>query len=83
MKDLKPIKIVNTDGQELEIKVITVVESKDKSKQFLIYTFDDKKENVDLYASIIIEKDNNYELDVITDQEDWDLVQKVIQELAE
>lgn len=81
MSDLETIKVINTDGKETEIKVVTIIPG--ESKKFLIYTFDDKKENIDLYASIILEQDDNYVLDAITNKEDWELVQKKIQELAQ
>ena len=50
---------------------------------FLIYTFDDKADNVDIYASVITENNDTYVLDAITDKEDWELVQKAIKELSE
>ena len=83
MKELEVLKITNPDGDEVEIKVITILKTPDESKSFLIYTFDDKAENVDIYASIIKEENDNYVLDAITNEEDWNLVQKAIGELAE
>ncbi len=83
MKELETLKITNQEGKEIDIKVITILKKPDGSKSFLLYTFDDKKEKVDIYASIIKEEDNAYILDAITDKEDWDIVQKAIKELAE
>lgn len=83
MKDLETLKITNPEGKEIEIKVITILKKPDNSKSFLIYTFDDKAENVDIYASIIKEENGVYILDSITEKEDWDLVQKAIKELSE
>lgn len=83
MKELETLKIVNQDGKEMEIKVITILKTPDDSKSFLIYTFDDKAENVDIYASVIVEEENSYVLDSITNEDDWKMVQKAIQELSE
>jgi uncharacterized protein YrzB (UPF0473 family) len=83
MKELESLKIVNQEGKEVEIKVITILKKPDGSKSFLIYTFDDKADNVDIYASVITENNDTYVLDAITDKEDWELVQKAIKELSE
>lgn len=83
MKELETLKIVNPEGTEMELKVITILKTPDESKSFLIYTFDDKAENVDIYASIIKEEENNYVLDSITNEDDWNMIQKAIEELSE
>lgn len=83
MKDLETIKITNPEGKEVEIKVITILKKPESDKSFLIYTFDDKAENVDIYASIIKEQDGGYILDSITEKDDWEMIQKAIQELSE
>lgn len=83
MENLETIKVANQEGKELELKVITTLKKTNDNKSFLIYTFDEKAENVDIYASIIKEVNGNYILDSITEKEDWDLVQSAIQDLAE
>lgn len=83
MKELETLKIVNSEGTEMDLKVITILKTPDESKSFLIYTFDDKAENVDIYASIIKEEENNYVLDSITNEDDWNMIQKAIEELSE
>ncbi len=83
MQDFESIKISTPDGKEMELKVITILKKPDSDKSFLLYTFDENAENVDIYASIIKEEEGNYVLDSITEKDDWDLVQKAIQELSE
>lgn len=83
MKELEKIKITTDDEKEIELKVITVLKKPDDSKSFLLYTFDEKAENVDIYASIIKEEEGNYILDSIDEKEDWELIQKAIEELSE
>lgn len=83
MENLEVIKVTDKDGKEMELKVITTLRKPNDTKSFLIYTFDETKENVDIYASIIREENGSYILDSIAEKEDWDLVQKAIQELSE
>ena len=83
MKEFETIKISSSDGKEMELKVITLLKKPNEDKNFLLYTFDENAENVDIYASVIKEQNGNYVLDSITEKEDWDLVQKAIEELSE
>ena len=77
------IKITSAEGKEMELKLITTLKKTDGSKSFILYTFDDTAENVDIYASEIKEQNGSYILDSITEKEDWDLIQKAIKELSE
>lgn len=83
MENFETIKITTPEGKQMELKVITILKKPNDDKSFLLYTFDDKEENVDIYASIIKEEEGQYVLDSITEKEDWDLVQKAIKELSE
>lgn len=83
MQDFETIKITTPEGKEMDLKVITILKKPNDDKSFLLYTFDEKADNVDIYASIIKEEEGSYILDSITEKEDWDLVQKAIQELSE
>lgn len=82
MKDLETIKVINLEGKEIEIKVITILKNPNDDKKFLLYTFDSEAKNIDIYASIIKEENGEYILDSITEKEDWNLIQKVIEELS-
>ena len=77
------IKITSAEGKEIELKVITTLKKTDGSKNFILYTFDENAENVDIYASEIKEENGTYILDSISEKEDWDLIQKAIKELSE
>lgn len=83
MQDFETIKIATPEGKEMELKVITILKKPNDDIQFLLYTFDDKAENIDIYASIIKEEEGKYILDSISKKEDWNLIQKAIQELSE
>ncbi len=82
MDNLKTIKITNQEGKEIEIKAITILKKPSDDKKFLLYTFDSESEKMDIYASVLKEENNEYILDSITEKEDWNLIQKAIEELA-
>ena len=83
MQEFETIKITGSDGKEMELKVITILKKPNDDKRFVLYTFDETAENVDIYASEIKEEKDAYVLDSIKEKEDWDLVQKAIQELLQ
>ena len=83
MENLETIEVTGEEGKKLKLKVITILKKPEEDKSFLIYTFDETGENIDIYASIIKEENDSYVLDAISEKEDWDLVQKAIQELSE
>lgn len=83
MGELQTIKIKDENGKEVELKVITILKKPDTLEKFLLYTFDDQAENVDIYASMIKEENDSLVLDSITKKEDWDLIQKAIEELSD
>ena len=83
MGELQTIKIKDENGKEVELKVITILKKPDTLEKFLLYTFDDQAENVVIYASMIKEENDSLVLDSITKKEDWDLIQKAIEELSD
>ena len=83
MGELQTIKIKDENGKEVELKVITILKKPDTLEKFLLYTFDDQAENIDIYASMIKEENDSFILDSITKKEDWDLIQKAIEELSD
>ena len=83
MGNLETIEITGKDGKKMNLKVITILKKPEEDKSFLIYTFDETGENIDIYASLIKEENEGYVLDAISEKDDWELVQKAIQELSE
>ena len=83
MGELQTIKIKDENGKEVELKVITILKKPDTLEKFLLYTFDDQAQNIDIYASMIKEENDGFILDSITEKEDWDLIQKAIEELSD
>ena len=82
MDNFQKIKIKNQNNEEVNLNVITVLKKPESDERFLVYTFDEKKEDVDIYASVIKEKDGITVLSEIENKEDWQMIQKAIEELS-
>jgi hypothetical protein len=68
------------DGNDLSITVLDIFDSEDEQKQFIIYSVEDNEDNI--FASILVEDENSYELKTIENEEDAKLVNKRIEEIT-
>ena len=82
MKDLEKITMEDENGEKKEAEVVTIVDNENLNKKYVIYTFDSNAENVDLYASEMIEKEDEIIFDSIKTEEEWKFIQTKISELA-
>jgi len=82
MQELETINVTTEDGKTTAIKVITIIKKPDSDKKFLLYTLDDTKDDVDIYASVLKGTDENYTLESISEEDDWNFVQNVIKDLS-
>ena len=82
MKDLDKIKVKLENGEEKEAEVLRIIENEKSGKNYVVYTFDTNKEEVDIYASEIIENDENIVLDSVKTEEEWNYIQQKISELV-
>ena len=82
MKDLEKITIHDENGEEKEAEVVTIIEDEEKNKKYVIYTFNSNDENVDLYASEMIENEEQIIFDSIKTEEEWKFIQSKISDLA-
>ena len=72
------IKIVNSDGNEMEVNVIMSFEVEETGKQYIIYKKIDEEENMDtIYASLLQENNGEYTLTDMTEEE-WTFVKSVM-----
>ena len=83
MSELQIMRVTTPEGKEEEIKVITILRKPDDGKEIILYTYDDEADDIDIYASIFKKDSNGSLLDAITEKEDWDLIQKAIEELSD
>lgn len=81
--DFEIITVQDETGRKIDIHIIALLKSPENDKKFILYTFDDKAENVDIYAGQIIERDGEPYYEQITDPYDWEFVQAAIKELSE
>ncbi len=79
----RKVLITNSQGQQVEADVITVFTLNENNKDYIVYTFNEKKDdNTKTYTSRIREENGEYYFDSITDDNEWAKVKDVIVELA-
>lgn len=82
--DNNKITITTKDNQEIEVEVLDIFNvSGYEEKDYIMYTLGEKvdEENEKVYISILTDKGNNsFELTSITDEQEWQQVEKAIQE---
>lgn len=83
MEDNK-ITLTTPDNKQLEVEVLDIFNVVGyEEKDYIMYTLGEKvdEENEKVYVSILNEKDDNtFELVSITDEKEWNMVEKAIQE---
>ena len=83
MEDNK-ITLTTPDNKTIEVEVLDIFNVVGyEGKDYIMYTLGEKidEENEKVYISILNDKgDNNFELVGITDDKEWDIVEKAIQE---
>ncbi len=83
MEDNK-ITLTTPDNKTVEVEVLDIFNVVGyEGKDYIMYTLGEKvdEENEKVYISILNDKgDNNFELVSITDDKEWDAVEKAIQE---
>ena len=76
--------IVDTNGKEEEVELVTYLNTKDSMNQYIVYTKGEKQSNGDIviYISKLIEEDNKKKIVEINDDEEWKNVQTLLKEIA-
>ena len=82
--DSEKITIVELDGTETEVEVVTYLNSKDNMNQYMVYTKGENQPNGDviIYISKIREDEDKMILEEIVDDDEWKEVQKLLKEIA-
>lgn len=78
------IKIIDVDGVELEVELISILEDKDENNKYLVYTKGEtqKSGNKILYITKLVVGKKGYELSNITEDEEWMNVKKIMSEIV-
>lgn len=75
--------ILDKDGIEKEADVLAVFNSEEFKKDYIIYTFNEKQnEMIKILASTLIENEDSYSFEDIASDEEWNMIKKTIKELA-
>lgn len=78
------ITIVNNNQEEIEVELLTYLNTKDNMNQYIVYTKNEKQPNGDIviYISKLIEEDNIKKIIEIKDETEWKNVQILLKEIA-
>lgn len=84
MDNLEKVIIVEQDGNETEVEVVTYLNSKDSMNQYLVYSKGENQPNGDviIYISKMKEEDGTIKLEEIVDDDEWKDVQSLLKEIA-
>lgn len=78
------IKIIDVDSVEQEVELISLLEDKDENNKYLVYTKGEtqKSGNKILYIAKLIIGKKGYELENITEDEEWINVKRIMSEIV-
>lgn len=80
------INIVDDQGKEVEVEVLDIftVAGYD-NKDYIMYTMNKEidENNIEVLVSILKKEGNVYNLETITDEKEWEEVQKAINEMGD
>lgn len=79
----KKVTITNAKGQKVVADIITLFRVDELNSDYVIYTFNQKDENNNIkdYVSKVRVENGEYYFDTISDNNEWDKIKGVIQEL--
>ncbi len=80
------IKVRNEYGQEQELEVINIFQVEGyEGKDYILYTNNREldEDHVEAFVSILLENEKEFSLLNIEDDQEWEDVQKAIQEMSE
>ncbi len=84
MEEKEMILIENADGETFETELVTYLVSKDKANTYIVYTNNEVEDNGDqvIYVSKVVGEDSGVKIEEITDDNEWQEVQKLLKEIA-
>ena len=85
MDTKKIINIINTDGSQNEVELVTYLFSEDNTNVYLVYSKNEisgVEEDEVIYVSKIVVDGKTLKLEEITDDNEWSLVQALLKKIA-
>lgn len=67
--------IKNSEGKDEVINVMDIVLDNETGKKYIFYTIEDSEE---VYAAILVENNNNFIIEAITDDAEFELVEEIL-----
>ena len=86
MEEQNLIEVIGENGEKFQAEVIEIFEVEEyPGKEYILYSFGEQvdDENEKVYVSILNEKEDEYVLSYIEDEEEQRIVNKAIDELLE
>lgn len=79
------INIVDDNGNTFTVEVVRIFNVNGYDNDYILYTMNKELDNDDIeaYVSILLKENGNYRLINIDDEQEWDIVQKAIEEMGE
>jgi len=76
--------LVDEGGEKKDAERLSLFKLKDVDKTYIVYTFNEVDENdlIKLYVAILNDKDGVYQLENITDQDEWTKVKNAMRKIA-
>ena len=77
--------VTDKDGKNVKYEILFTFESEDTNKSYIVYTDNeqDKDGMIKTYASIYEENGKELKLSPITDDKEWNLVEKLIDQATD
>ena len=77
--------VTDKDGKNVKYEILFTFESEDTNKKYIVYTDNeqDKDGMIKTYASIYEEDGKELKLSPITDDKEWNLVEKLIDQATD
>ena len=78
-------KVINDQGQEIICDILFTFDSEETNKSYIVYTDNSKDENgnIQVFASIYDPKQENPKLDPITTEQEWKIIETILNTLQE
>lgn len=80
------IKVTNSNGEELEVEVLDIFTVDGyEDKEYILYTMNKEVDsnNVEVYVSTLERTDTGFNLNDITDELEWKVVQEAVDEMGD
>ena len=85
MENNNTFKVINDEGKEIVCDILFTFDSEETKKSYIVYTDNSKDEegNIQVFASIYDPKMENPKLDPIETEQEWKIIETILNTLQE